>query len=49
MGIEITGWGKCLPPTILKNEDFETYMDTSNEWIVSRTGEIGRASCRERV
>ena len=38
MGIEITGWGKCLPPTILKNEDFETYMDTSNEWIVSRTG-----------
>jgi 3-oxoacyl-[acyl-carrier-protein] synthase-3 len=34
----ITGWGKCLPPAILSNNDLATLMDTSDEWIVSRTG-----------
>ncbi|MCL9779961.1 ketoacyl-ACP synthase III [Vibrio sp. S4M6] len=35
---EITGWGKCLPPVVLTNDDLSTFLDTSNEWIVSRTG-----------
>ena len=35
---EITGWGKCLPPAILSNADLTTFMDTSDEWITSRTG-----------
>jgi 3-oxoacyl-[acyl-carrier-protein] synthase-3 len=35
---EITGWGRCLPPAILSNRDIETIMDTSDEWIVSRSG-----------
>ena len=34
----ITGWGKCLPPAVLTNQDLSTLLDTSDEWIVSRTG-----------
>ena len=35
---EITGWGKCLPPATLTNDDLATFLPTSDEWIVSRTG-----------
>ena len=35
---EITGWGKALPPTVLTNSDLEKIVDTSDEWITSRTG-----------
>ena len=38
MGIEITGWGKCTPPSILTNDDLSTILDTNDEWITSRTG-----------
>jgi 3-oxoacyl-[acyl-carrier-protein] synthase III len=34
----ITGWGKCLPPAVLTNHDLSSILDTSDEWIVSRTG-----------
>ena len=34
----ITGWGKCLPPAVLSNHDLSGMLDTSDEWIVSRTG-----------
>ena len=34
----ITGWGKCMPPAILTNEDLSTFLDTNDEWITSRTG-----------
>ena len=34
----ITGWGKCLPPAVLSNHDLSSLLDTSDEWIVSRTG-----------
>ncbi len=34
----VTGWGKCLPPAVLSNADLATFLDTSDEWIVSRTG-----------
>ena len=34
----ITGWGKCLPPAVLSNVDLAGLLDTSDEWIVSRTG-----------
>ncbi|MEQ8407017.1 MAG: ketoacyl-ACP synthase III [Gammaproteobacteria bacterium] len=42
---EITGWGKCLPPAVLSNEDLTTFMDTSDEWITSRTGIKERRIC----
>lgn len=35
---EITGWGKCLPPSQLSNHDLSTILDTSDEWIRTRTG-----------
>ena len=34
----ITGWGSCVPPTVLSNADLETMMDTSDEWITVRSG-----------
>jgi 3-oxoacyl-[acyl-carrier-protein] synthase III len=34
----ITGWGKCLPPAVLSNADLEKLFDTTDDWIVSRTG-----------
>ena len=34
----ITGWGKCLPPAVLSNHDLASFLDTSDEWVVSRTG-----------
>src|SRR5579863_2243952 len=34
----ITGWGKCLPPAVLTNHDLSTILDTSDDWIVTRTG-----------
>ena len=34
----ITGWGKCLPPAVLSNHDLAGMLETSDEWITSRTG-----------
>jgi 3-oxoacyl-[acyl-carrier-protein] synthase III len=34
----ITGWGKCMPPAVLTNEDLSTFLETTDEWIHSRTG-----------
>jgi len=34
----ITGWGKCMPPAVLSNADLSTFLDTDDDWIVSRTG-----------
>ena len=34
----ITGWGKCLPPAVLSNDDLGQLFETSDEWITSRTG-----------
>jgi 3-oxoacyl-[acyl-carrier-protein] synthase-3 len=42
---DITGWGKCVPPAVLSNEDLTTFMDTSDEWIASRTGIRERRIC----
>ena len=35
---EITGWGMCMPPNVLSNHDLEQLVDTSDEWITTRTG-----------
>ncbi|MBM4194739.1 MAG: ketoacyl-ACP synthase III [Gemmatimonadetes bacterium] len=34
----ITGWGACMPPAVLTNADLSTILDTSDEWITTRTG-----------
>ena len=34
----ITGWGKCMPPAVLSNHDLEQFVETSDDWITTRTG-----------
>src|SRR5262245_11331688 len=34
----ITGWGKCMPPAVLDNKGLAQFIDTTDEWITSRTG-----------
>ena len=34
----ITGWGDGMPPAILTNHDLSTFLETSDEWITTRTG-----------
>jgi 3-oxoacyl-[acyl-carrier-protein] synthase-3 len=34
----IIGWGKAVPDKILTNFDLEKMVDTSDEWIVTRSG-----------
>jgi 3-oxoacyl-[acyl-carrier-protein] synthase-3 len=34
----ITGTGSYVPEKVLTNQDFEKYLDTTDEWIVARTG-----------
>jgi len=35
---KIIGFGHYLPLKVLKNNDFTKFIDTSDEWIYSRTG-----------
>ncbi len=35
---KIAGIGKYLPSHVVTNQDLTAYMETSNEWIVERTG-----------
>ena len=38
MGTRIIGTGSCLPKTVVTNDDLSKIMETSDEWISSRTG-----------
>lgn len=38
MGNRLVGYGSYLPARIVTNADFERVMDTSDQWIVERTG-----------
>ncbi|HMC41486.1 MAG TPA: beta-ketoacyl-ACP synthase III [Acidimicrobiales bacterium] len=37
-GAAVTGWGAALPETVVTNADLEARLDTSDAWIVERTG-----------
>lgn len=37
-GVRIAGSGSCIPDARLTNADLEKIMDTTDEWIVQRTG-----------
>lgn len=43
----IIGTGSYLPPKVLTNADLEKLVDTSNEWIVTRTGIVERRIASE--
>jgi 3-oxoacyl-[acyl-carrier-protein] synthase III len=48
-GARIVGWGTALPDKTVTNEDLSATMDTSDEWIIERTGikerRIGGTTC----
>lgn len=37
-GIAVAGYGIAVPETVLTNADLELLLDTTNDWIVERTG-----------
>lgn len=37
-GVTVTACGSCLPKHVLHNRDLEVFLETSHEWIFSRTG-----------
>lgn len=46
VGVRIAGTGSCVPPGRLTNHDLTKLMDTSDEWIVQRTGIHERRVCK---
>ena len=36
--MRIIGTGSALPKKVVENADLERFLDTSDEWIVTRTG-----------
>ena len=38
INVKIAGVGKCLPETVLTNSDMEKLVETSDEWITTRSG-----------
>jgi 3-oxoacyl-[acyl-carrier-protein] synthase-3 len=38
VSVRISGWGSYVPERILRNTDLERIVDTSDEWIRTRTG-----------
>ncbi len=45
VGVRIAGTGHHVPETVLTNADLAAIMDTSDEWIVQRTGIRERRIC----
>jgi 3-oxoacyl-[acyl-carrier-protein] synthase-3 len=37
-GARITGWGMAMPDKVVTNVDLEGSLDTSDQWIMDRTG-----------
>ncbi|WP_462172122.1 beta-ketoacyl-ACP synthase 3 [Pseudoalteromonas xiamenensis] len=35
---QITGWGKCIPPASITNDEISQIVETNDEWISTRTG-----------
>lgn len=48
-GIRIVSTGKALPKRIVSNDDLKEIIDTSDEWITTRTGIKTRRYCKEET
>ena len=48
-GIKICGAGHAVPRSIVTNDDLARRMDTSDEWIVTRTGIRRRHHCTDET
>ena len=49
MKTRIIGTGSCLPETVVTNDDLSKIMETSDEWISSRTGIKERRLVKEET
>lgn len=49
MGLRIVSTGKALPKRCVTNDDLSKLVDTSDEWIVERTGIKARYQCKEET
>ena len=47
MGVGIIGLGTYVPERIMKNSDFEKFLDTNDEWITKMTGIKERRFARD--
>lgn len=45
MGIRILGTGSALPARVVTNAELSSFLDTSDEWIRTRTGILRRHVC----
>ncbi|MHC4376194.1 MAG: beta-ketoacyl-ACP synthase III [Planctomycetota bacterium] len=45
--VGIAGTGHCVPDQVIENSYFEEFLDTSDEWIVQRTGIKARRFAKE--
>lgn len=45
-GIKILGMGRSVPARVVTNDDMARIVDTSDEWISSRTGIRTRHHCQ---
>ena len=44
-GIKIRGTGRGVPSETITNQELEALVDTTDEWITSRTGISTRRRC----
>lgn len=49
MAVKICGTGSCIPKNQMTNDDLSKIMDTSDEWIKSRTGIRSRHIAKEET
>ena len=47
--IKLLGAGRCLPKTAVPNAEFEKTLDTTDEWIIQRTGIRERRICKDET
>ena len=48
MGLHVLGTGSALPARSVTNDDLSEFLDTSDEWISTRTGIRSRRYCAEQ-
>ena len=49
MSFRIIGTGRCVPEYVLTNEEISTMVETSDEWISTRTGIKERRICTKET
>lgn len=48
-GLKIVSTGRCMPGRVVTNDDMSELVETSDEWIASRTGIRARRFCGEET